>query len=546
MKKIRQTLLTWLLVTLLIVTAIPLVVAQQTPSPQPQSSINQSVDAPLIFDGEKLFVIEQALGISAQNRATAISARLLKFAEDNSISPEDIQVYVGDQEGIPLTIISGGSIPLTALSDFDAQKAGKTRAELAAEYVQKIKEAVRRYRQERSLKYLLLATLWTVLATITLILTIFITNNIFARIYHRLKVWGQTSIRPVRFGNWELIRANQLDNFITWLARLAEAVIILGLLVAYFPFVLKQFPWTRGLAKTFERSLLGTLKAGWQAFINYLPSLLTIVLVVTVTVFLVRLSKPFFRELGQGTFSLPGFYPEWAEATQKLVTFLIIALAAVIAFPLLPGFESPAFQGISVFLGLLISLGSTSVISNLVSGSVLIYTRAFRVGDRIKIGEITGKVLETTLLVTRILTSTNEVISIPNSQISSSSIVNFSFGYRELNQPLILRTPVYLGYEVSWREAYQALSQAALDTQGMLKSPPPFVLQGELNDVYVTYLLNVYIDVEYFKDKTLKEIEQARSQLNENIRDCCAAAGIQIFAPNYEADPTNYGPAANN
>jgi small-conductance mechanosensitive channel len=101
-----------------------------------------------------------------------------------------------------------------------------------------------------------------------------------------------------------------------------------------------------------------------------------------------------------------------------------------------------------------------------------------------------------------------------------------------------------LGYEVPWREAYQALSQAALRTNGMLKSPQPFVLQGELNEVFVTYLLNVYIDVEYFKDKTLKELEQARSQLHENIRDCCAEAGIRVFAPNYEADPTNYGPAA--
>ncbi|MFM6129467.1 MAG: hypothetical protein ACKPBV_12145, partial [Sphaerospermopsis kisseleviana] len=314
MPKIRQTLITWLLVAFLIVTAIPLVVAQQTPSPQPKPSISQSVDAPLIFDGEKLFVIKQGLGISAQNRAQAVSARLLKFAEDNSISLENIQVYVGDKEGIPLTIILAGSIPITALSDFDVQEAGKTRAELAQEYVQKIKEAVRRYRQERSLKYLLLATLWTVLATVTLIVTIFIVNNIFARIYHRLKVWGETSIRPVQLGNWELIRANQLDNFITWLARLTQALIVLGLLIAYFPFVLEQFPWTRGLAKTFEGSVLGTVKAGWQAFVNYLPSLLTIVLVVAVTVFLVRLSKPFFRELGQGTFSVPGFYPEWAEA----------------------------------------------------------------------------------------------------------------------------------------------------------------------------------------------------------------------------------------
>lgn len=481
-----------------------------------------------------------------QERAQRASQRLRDFAENQALPLDELKVYAADKDGIPLTVINAGDVSLIAISNTDAQLAGKSRPELAQEYLQKIKEAVSRYRQERSLEYLLRATLWTVIATVALIVALLITNNVFARIYQRLKVWGESYIHPVRFGNWELIRANQLDDLITWLIRLAQAVIILGLLVAYFPFVLEQFPWTRGLAKTLKGYLVGTLQAGWQAFVNYLPSLLTIVLVVVVTYFLVRLSKPFFRELGQGTFSLPGFYPEWADPTQKLVTFLIIALAAVIAFPLLPGFQSPAFQGISVFLGLLISLGSTSVISNLVSGSVLIYTRSFRVGDRIKIGDITGKVLETTLLVTRILTPTNVVISIPNSQISSSSIENFSFGYRELKQPLILRTSVYLGYEVPWREAYQALSQAPLRTEGMLKSPEPFVLQGELNDVYVTYLLNVYIDVEYFKDKTLKEIDEARSQLNENIRDCCAEAGIRIFAPNYEADPTNYGPAADN
>ena len=541
-----SSIFTLFFITLLMLASGSLMRAQEIPSPQPTPPAHQSSSAPVVLESETLFVLQTQLGgLSLQERAGRVSERLRDFAEDQALSLDELEVYAADKDGIPLTTITAGSSALIVISNTDAQIAGKSRQELAKEYSQKIKEAVSRYRQERSLQYLLRAALWVVLATVALILTIFIANNIFARIYQRLKVWGETSIRPVRVGNWELIRANQLDDFITWFVRLAEAAIILGLLAFYFPFVLKQFPWTRGLAKTLEDYLVATLQAGGQAFVGYLPSLLTIALIVVVTFFLLRLSKPFFRELSAGTFSLPGFYPEWADPTQKLVNFLIIALAAVIIFPLLPGFQSPAFQGISVFLGLLISLGSTSVISNLVSGSVLIYTRAFRVGDRIKIGDISGKVLETTLLVTRILTPTNVVISIPNSQISTSSIENFSFGYRELNQPLILRAPVYLGYEVPWREVYQALSQAALRTEGMLKSPLPFVLQGELNDVYVTYLLNVYIDVEYFKDKTLKEIDEARSQLNENIRDCCAEAGIRIFAPNYEADPTNYGPAAN-
>jgi hypothetical protein len=296
-----------------------------------------------------------------------VSKNLRDFADNQALSIEELEVYTGDKDGIPLTVINAGNVSLIAISNTDAQIAGKSRPELAQEYFQKIKEAVSRYRQERGLKYLLGAALWSVIATVVLILALWITNNIFARIYQQIKAWGESYIRPVRVGNWELIRANQLDNILLWLARLAQAAIILGLLVAYFPFVFRQFPWTRGLAQTFEGYLLGTLQSGWQAFVNYLPSLLTIALVIVVTNFLLSLSKPFFRELGQGRFVLPGFYPEWADATRKLVNFLIIALAAVIIFPLLPGFQSPAFQGISVFLGLLISLGSTSVIANLIS-----------------------------------------------------------------------------------------------------------------------------------------------------------------------------------
>jgi small-conductance mechanosensitive channel len=546
MKRSLRTLIVGITLVFFLTVTIPLVAAQNAASPHPSHPVSQTADAPVVLENKPLFVLHTQLGsLSAQARAQRTSQNLKEFADNQALSLNELEIYTGDKDGIPLTAISAGGISLIAISDADAQLAGKPRSELGQEYFQTIKTAVSQYRQERSLQYLLRAVLWSVIASVALLVALFITNNIFARIYQRLKAWGETYIHPVRVGSWELIRANQLDDLMIWLVRLAQAVIILGLLVAYVPFVLKQFPWTRELAKTVEGYLLATLQAGWQAFVSYLPSLFTIALIIIVASFLLNLSKPFFQELGEGRFTLPGFYPEWADATHKLVTFLIIALAAVIIFPLLPGFQSPAFQGISVFLGLLISLGSTSLIANLVSGSVLIYTRAFRVGDRIKIGDISGKVLETTLLVTRILTPTNVIVSIPNSQISTSSIENLSFSYRELKQPLILRTSVYLGYEVPWRSAYQALSQAALLTTGIAKFPEPFVLQGELNEVYVTYLLNSYIDVEYFEDKTLKEIEQARSQLHENIRDCCDEAGIRIFAPSYEADPTNYGPAAN-
>jgi small-conductance mechanosensitive channel len=515
------------------------VLAQSPPSPSPEPA----TEVPVVLGDETLFVIQATQGgLSPQQRAERLNQRLQEVAEDQSLPLTELQIYAADSEGIPLTTISAGNILLLAISDQDANLAGQPRSELAEKYFQKIKDSVKKFRQERSLEYFLWGVMWTVIATIILILALSIAHNVFARIYQRLKAWGETYIRPVRLGNWELIRANQLDNFMIWLVRLAEIIIIVGLLFAYFPFVFRQFPLTRGLAQTFEGYIIDTVTNAWQAFIGYLPNLLTIILVIVITYVLLRLAKPFFQELEAGNLSLPGFYPEWSKPTYRLTTFLIITLAAVIGFPLLPGFQSPAFQGISVFLGLLISLGSSAVIANLVSGSVLIYTRAFRLGDHVKIGDVYGRVLEQNLLVTRILTPKNVVVSIPNSEMATSSIENYSFGYRELHKPYIIRTPVYLGYEVSWQQAYQALIKAAKDIPGVLAEPEPFVLQEELNEVFVTYQLSVYIDEEYFKNKTLKELEQIRSQLHENIRNCCEQAAIKIFAPSYEADPTNYGP----
>lgn len=545
MKRVRLTLISLFLITLLAVASIPLLRAQDLPSPQPTASVSSTANSVVKFDGETLFVLKNKFGsLSPQERQQRIEKRITEFADDFALSLEDLEVASIDEEGVPVSIITAGTLVIAFVTEQDAKTAGIKRQELAQTYYQKIRSVVQQYRLERSVEYLIRGSVFSSLATLLLIFILWVTNHLFARLYRRLRTWGNTYIRAVRWADIELIRANQLDNVLTFASRVMQTILVLGLFAIYFPFVFNQFPWTKGFASAFWGYLLAVLEMGWQAFITYLPNLLTIALVLAFTYALFRIARPFFQELSLGTIALPGFYAEWAWPTFRLVMILIIALAAVAIFPLLPGFQSPAFQGITVFLGLLISLGSTSVIANIISGSVLIYTRSFRVGDRIKIGEIFGQVIETTLLVTRILTPTNVVISIPNSEIITSSIENLNFGSQELNKPLIIRTTIYLGYEVPWQQAYAALIDAALITDGVAKSPSPFVLQGELNEVYVTYLLNVYTDDEFFQEKTAKEFEQARSQLHENIRDCCAQAGIRIFAPSYEADPTNYGPVA--
>jgi len=529
------------IITLFAVITIPLVTAQ--PNPSPQTSPPGGV--PVVFDGKTLFVIHKNYaGLSIEKRASRISKRLQEYADKYGISLEALEITNADEEGIPITIITAEDILLLNLSDKDAEAAGKTRKELAENYVKIIQEAVSQYRKERSPSYLIRGAVISAIATLFLLLIFFILNNIFQQIYARLKGWGNTYIRPVTIGNVELIKANQLDNFVEFITQISQWVIILGILISYLVLVLSLFPWTQDWAYKFWQSFIKVIDTVALEFIAFLPNLLKIILLIIGTYFLLRLCRPFFHELSEGTLFIPGFYPEWAIPTYRLFSFFLIALTAVIIFPLLPVFDSPAFQGISVFLGVLFSLGSTSIVANVVSGTILIYTRAFRIGDRIKIGDTIGKVIETTMLVTRILTPTNVVISIPNSQIISSSIENFNFAAQELDTPLIVRTQVYLGYEVDWRQAYQALIQAALLTDGIAKSPTPFVLQSELNEVYVTYLLNVYIEFQYFEGKSETDVEKTRSQLHENIRDCCQQAGIIIFAPSYEADPDVYGPVA--
>ncbi len=251
-------------------------------------------------------------------------------------------------------------------------------------------------------------------------------------------------------------------------------------------------------------------------------------LIVLCTYYVIRFCKFIFYELERGNISIPGFYQDWAIPTYNILQFLIIALAAVIAFPYLPGFDSPAFRGISVFLGILFSLGSTSAVANTVGGVILIYTRSFQLGDRVQIGDIIGDVEDKTLLVTRIRTPKNVIVTLPNATVLNSNVVNFTASARETGIPLIIYTTVTLGYDVPWRTVHQVLLAAADETESLLKAPKPFVLQTSLDDFYVSYELNVYTD------KTRK-LYYIYSDLHQNIQDKCNEADIEILSPHYSA-----------
>jgi small-conductance mechanosensitive channel len=535
MSKVRKVFIAWFLIAFLgIVTSVAIASGQTSPS--------LSAGSPVVFNGQTLFMIRDNFGtISPQGRRIRTERRIAEFAANYWIPLDDLHINAMDGDGIPVDVIVAGDQTIHFITELDARTAGKKRQQLSGELLGKIRLAVQMYRRERSWQMIVLGVLFSLLATVALLIIFRLLNRLFSLAYQRIRIWEETYIQAIRLGDVEIIGPNQLDDLTTFVTKLVQTSINLGLLVLYFAFVLNQFPWTRYLARYVWTVLLEKIQLGWQSLLAFLPNLITILLMITFTYFLNNLFKTFFGKIRDGVLNIPGFYQDWAIPTYRLVTILLTAITLMAIIPLLPWSQSPIFQGVGVVFGLLLSLGSSSVVANIISGCVLIYTRAFRLGDVVTIDQTEGQIIDKNLLVTRLLTSSNEVVSIPNAKIINGSIKNLNFSSQELAKPLIVKATIYLGYDIPWQKVYDTLINAANRLPGISSSYAPFVYQKELNNVYVTYILGVYLELDFVRGKTAKDFEQFYSLLNESIRYCCQEADMRIFAPLYYPDPTIFG-----
>jgi len=339
--------------------------------------------------------------------------------------------------------------------------------------------------------------------------------------------WKGTFITPLVLKNITLLTEDQIVMLLQRLVSFFNFVLNIFLLYIFIPVVFSYFSFTKTWADTLFGWVLSPLKSVVSTFVSYIPSLIFIAVIILINRYVIRLSRLFFDEVEKGNIDLPGFYPEWADPTHKIVRFMIIIFTLVVVYPYLPGSDSEAFKGISIFLGVLFSLGSTSVIANMVAGIILTYMYAFKTGDRVKIGDTSGEVIEKTLLVTRIKTVKNIVVTIPNSSVLSGHIINYSLLASE--KGLILHTSVTIGYDVPWRDVHNALLESASRCgDDIKKEPPPFVLQTALNDYYVAYELNVYTD-------RADKMAAIYSEIHGNIQDVFNEKGIEILSPAYSA-----------
>jgi len=315
-------------------------------------------------------------------------------------------------------------------------------------------------------------------------------------------------------------------NIFVFISHSVKVVLIIVLLFVYLPLLFGFLPWTQGLVEVFYGYIESPILYAFHGLIDFVPHLFFIVIILYITRYFVRVMHDMFDDIDEEKLKFKNFPRDWAVPTRKLFTVILYAFGAVMIFPHLPGSNSPAFKGVSLFLGVLFSLGSTSAIANMVAGIVITYMRPFQIGDRVEIMGVVGNVVDKTLLITRVRTAKNEDVTIPNAAVISNHLINFSANASEMG--LILHTEVTIGYDIPWRDVEKYLLKATKGTKLLQRDPKPFVLQTSLDDNYVTYELNVYT-------KQPKKTPEIMSDLNSNILDIFDEVGIEILSPKYVA-----------
>ncbi len=479
--------------------------------------------APVQFDGKTLLTIQAPVGsFSPAARAQAIGERLQKLSEDPFAKIDPLTITESEFS----SDINAGDVPIVAITEADARAAGKPRQALAAEYAKILQAALRQSRHEHSFQQTVIAVGLALLFTAILAAVLRLLQIAFARLRLRLEAWRGTRIQAVRLQKLELLTAQRVVWMLSSLATAAHAALALVALYFYASLVLSVFPSTRAVSAALFSYLNAGLSAAGGAVAGYTPNFLIIILIAVLTRYALKLCRYLFDGIQSGMLSIPGFYREWAGPTYKIARLLVLAIAAAVVFPYIPGHDAPGLRGISLFFGLLFSLGSASAVGNLVAGVLLTYTRAFQAGDRVQIADTLGDVTETTLLATHIRTVKNEDITVPNSLVLASHIVNFSSCCR--GGALILHTSVTIGYDAPWRDVHQFLISAALSTTHILADPAPFVLQTALDDFYVKYQINAYTS-------QAREMVNIYGELHQNIQDKFNAAGVEICSPHFSA-----------
>lgn len=476
--------------------------------------------SPVIPFRDTIFFVYGNIGsFTSKQRADAINERIAKIEEDPFFAEDSMKLM--DING-NVNIMYKGDI-IMSVDTLQAAFLKSTRSELAQNYLNEILNSIQKQKDETSVRRVAMQVGYTILIIGIQIFIIWLIIKVTRRL--RVMIWLQRG-KHLK-GLVGLIDANRQVYIVIFLLKILRFLIIIFSLYWGLWALFKVFPATMGWADQLWGYVVIPLRAIGKSIVNYLPSLFTILVIIIIFRYIRKFFRSIAEKIAEGKIVVRGFYADWAFPTYNIVSVVLYIFMFILIFPYLPKSDSTVFQGVSVFAGLVISLGSTSVIGNLVAGLVITYMRPFRIGDRVKMDDCVGNVIEKTALVTRVKTTKNELITIPNSSVMNSKTVNYSQSAREYG--LILYTTVTVGYDVSWTKVHELLKEAASRTEFVMKDPKPFIQQEALDDFYVSYQLNIYT-------REANRMPHIYSELKKHIIDVFDEAGVELLSPHYRAN----------
>lgn len=489
---------------------------------------------PVILKDTLLYIYSGIGKLTIEERAKTIVDKLQELVNGSEFRADSLYVQAGESNW---NVFHKDEILMTITPE-DSVARGQSKEIMAKDYLRTLKTKLIEQRQYKGLLQRIKEIGLTILALLIVYIIYRLTNRLFRFISSFIDERQDKLFQGFTYNDYEVLTPERQLGIVHFLVRIARLFTHLVMLYLTLPIIFLIFPATRGIAETLLAYVLNPLYSIGMSIINFIPNLIIIILIYLCTRYLIRLLKFVVTEIQEQKLVIPGFYPDWAQPTYNIIRVITYAFMFVLIFPYLPNSDSQIFQGVTVFVGVLFSLGSSSAISNMVAGIVITYMRPFKIGDRVQIGDLTGDVIEKNLLVTRIRTVKNEEITIPNSSILNGHTINYSS-----SQQLILHATVTIGYDVPWREVHELLINAAISTDGALNEPVPFVLQTSLDDFYVSYQINLYSNL-------ADSIAETYSSLYSNIQDQFNEAGVEILSPHYRAardgnqvtTPPNYLP----
>lgn len=484
---------------------------------------------PVIVDSDTLFLLyAKHGGLTPQKRAENINNTILQIGTDYSFTIDSVYVLASEN----LSDIMYGDKVVASINDNDALWQNCTRDELAHQYVPVIAHQIEKLKKEHSVLLVAKRIGLFLLVIVLQIILWRLTNFLFRKLRRRIIWFMHNKLKPITIREYEFLDTHKQGRILLFFSNILRYAVILAQLAISIPILFAIFPQTEELALQLFTYVFNPVKMVLGSIIRYIPNLFIILVIYFCIKYLIKAIQYIANEIQNEKLKITGFYPDWALPTFNIVRFLLYVFMIAMIYPYLPGSDSGVFQGISVFVGIIVSLGSSSAIANIIAGLVITYMRPFRIGDRIKLNDTEGNVIEKTPFVTRLRTPKNEIVTIPNSSIMSSHTVNYSASAQEYG--LIIHTDVTFGYEIPWRQVHELLIEAAKNTKGVMSHPKPFVLETQLHDYYTVYQINAYI-------KDADKLAQIYSDLMQNIQDKSNEAGIELLSPHYyakrEAEP---------